>query len=69
MDLVEVSAAILAHAEVTLLHEFHEDSVRGSLCDAHHVGDLTDTDVRLLSDCQQHTGMVSEEIPTAYFGL
>jgi hypothetical protein len=58
MDLVGVSAPSLAYADVTLLHEFHEDSVRSSLCDAHHIGDLTDTDVGLLSDCQQHTGMV-----------
>jgi hypothetical protein len=63
MYLVEVSAAILAYAEVAPLHEFHEDSVRGSLCDAHYIGDFTDTDVGLLSDCQEHTGMVRKEIP------
>jgi hypothetical protein len=66
LDFVVISAANLPHAEVAAFHEVHDDSVRGSFCDAHHIGDLTDTDVGLLSDCQQDTGMVRKEMPLAY---
>jgi hypothetical protein len=64
-----VSAANLANTEVTARDEVHENSVRGSLCNAHLIGDLTDADVWSLSDCQQDAGMVSEEIPTTYLRL
>ena len=62
MDLVHVAPALSATGEVALALELADDAVGGALGDADAVGDLTQPQVGVARDAQEHVRVVGEEV-------
>lgn len=66
VDAVVVAAADAVALDVAGVDQVGDDALCGALGDADHLGDVTEADVGVALDAEQHLGVVREEPPALF---
>ena len=63
MDFVHVVTAYFCHREIAGVRQLMHDAVYGSLTNTHELSNFSKTNIGLLSNADEHVGMVRKEGP------
>lgn len=63
IDLINISPADSDGAQISGIGEIMDDAMDGAFADPDECGEFAESDIGLLSDADQHMGMVGEEGP------
>ena len=65
VDHVPIAAALPLAVDIAGLHEVGQDALRGSERDADFVRDVTQANIGVAGDAEQHLRVVGDELPTS----